>query len=189
MIDKKEFGTIGKKLKEYDNNREELIKKAREVLKLSKQLIYSLHRKNLEEASKIQKEVIKQKNDLDKIAKNNAKLAYEGSYSEAAQEYVEALCYYGFIKDEKLPTSESLVVDVEDYLMGISDLTGELTRRAVTLANKDENAFVKIKELVEEIFGEFLRFDLRNGNLRKKADQIKWNLKKLEEIGYDIERK
>ncbi len=189
MIEKKGFRDIGEKLKEYDSNRERLIKKARVVLKLSKQLIYSLHRKNLKEALGMLNEVKKEKSNLDKIAKTNARLVYEGSYSEACQEYVEAICYYGFVKDNKVPTISSLKVGAEDYLMGISDLTGELTRRAVTLANKDAKAFVKIKELVEEIFGEFLRFDLRNGLLRKKADQIKWNLKKLEGIGYDIERK
>lgn len=180
---------MAKKLNEYDKNREQLIKKARDVLKSSKQLIYALHRKNLKEASQILTDVKKEKNSLDKIAKSNAKLIYEGSYSEACQEYVEAICYYGFIKDKKIPPLSSLKVRAEDYLMGISDLTGELTRRAVTIANKDVKAFKKIKELVEEIFGEFLKFDFRNGLLRKKADQIKWNLKKLEEIGYDIEKK
>ena len=180
---------MANKLKAYDQNREQLIKKARDLLKISKQLIYSLHRKNLQEASKILKDVKKEKNNLDKIAKNNAKLIYEGSYSEACQEYVEAICYYGFVKDKNIPTANTLKVDVGDYLMGISDLTGELTRRAVTIANKDEKSFLKIKKLVEEIFGEFLKFDFRNSMLRKKADQIKWNLKKLEDIGYDIEKK
>ena len=188
MIDKKGFRAIGKKLKQYDQNREKLIKKARDVLKLSKQLIYALHRKNLKEASNILKEVKKEKDNLDKIAKHNSRLVYEGSYSEACQEYVEALCYYGFVKG-KIPTISTLKVGEGDYLMGISDLTGELTRRAVTIANKDVKAFLKIKKLVEDVFGEFLKFDLRNGLLRKKADQIKWNLKKLEGIGYDIERK
>ncbi|MBT7927970.1 hypothetical protein HN695_06565, partial [Candidatus Woesearchaeota archaeon] len=31
--------------------------------------------------------------------------------------------------------------------------------------------------------------DLRNGELRKKSDAIKWNLKKIEDILYDISMK
>ena len=47
----------------------------------------------------------------------------------------------------------------------------------------------KIKELVHDIYGEFLKLHLRNGELRKKSDAIKWNLKKLEEVMYDISMK
>jgi len=97
--------------------------------------------------------------------------------------------YYGIIKDNKIQTLATLKVNEEDYLMGICDLTGELTRKAVTIANKEPKEVEKIKDLVEEIFGEFIKFNLRNGELRKKADSIKWNLKKLEEIMYDIKKK
>ena len=47
---------------------------------------------------------------------------------------------------------------------------------------KDFNSVLKIRLLVEEIYGEFLKFDLRNGELRKKSDAIKWNLNKLEDL-------
>ena len=42
---------------------------------------------------------------------------------------------------------------------------------------------------MHEIYGEFLKLHLRNGELRKKSDAIKWNLKKLEEVMYDISMK
>jgi predicted translin family RNA/ssDNA-binding protein len=74
--------------------------------------------------------------------------------------------------------------------MGICDLTGELTRMAVAKATKREFKTVEeIKEFVEAIYGEFLKFDLRNGNLRKKYDALKWNLKRLEEVMYDTTRR
>jgi len=189
MINKQDFKKIREKLAGYDKDREELIKKARDVLKLAKQVIYSTHRKDLQEASALVSKVKKEKDELDKIASSDNRLFYEGSYSQAMQEYVEALCYYGFAKNKKLPSFSVLKVNEEDYLMGICDLTGELSRKAVTIAHKDPKKVEMIKELVEEIFGEFLKFDLRNGNLRKKSDSIKWNLKKLEEVSYDLKKK
>ena len=189
MINKQDFKKIRENLARYDNKREELIKKARDVLKLSKQVIYSIHRKDMKEAAKLVSGVKKAKNELDKIASCDNKLFYEGSYSQAMQEYVEALTYYGFIKNKKIPNWGSLKVSEEDYLKGICDLTGELSRKAVMIAHKDAKQVEKIKDLVEEIFGEFLKFNLRNSELRKKADSIKWNLKKLEEVVYDIKRK
>jgi len=189
MINKQDFKRIRDNLSKYDAKREELIKKSRDVLKLSKQLIYSVHRKDLEEASKILTGLKKEKTTLDKIASSHKNLDSEGSYSEAMQEYVEALSYHGFIKNKKIPTISGLNVNEEDYLMGICDLTGELARKAVTIAHKNPKEVKKIKNLVEEIFGEFLKLNLRNGNLRKKSDSIKWNLKKLEEVMYDVKQK
>ncbi len=187
MLDKKEFSKIGKEISEIDKQREVLIKKSRDVLKLSKQLIYALHRNNISESNTLLSKVKNEKQNLDKIANKYKKLVYEGSYSEALQEYVEALIYYTFIKENKIPTRDSLKVNTEDYLMGICDLTGELTRRAVALTVKrDFKAVSKIKDIIEEIYGEFLKFNLRNSNLRKKSDSIKWNFKKIEEIMYDI---
>jgi predicted translin family RNA/ssDNA-binding protein len=186
----KEFDEIRKKLEMYDSKREELIKKARDLLKLSKQVIYSVYREDLKEASELAEKSSKIKKELDKIADFDKKLLFEGSYSEACQEYTEAMAYFSFVKDRKLPKASELAVDVEDYLMGICDLTGELTRMAVSMATKRKFKEVEqISEFVDKIYGEFLKFDLRNGNLRKKYDAVKWNLKRLEEVMYDIKKK
>jgi hypothetical protein len=48
---------------------------------------------------------------------------------------------------------------------------------------------MKVKGVVEEIYGEFLQLNLRGGELRKKSDQIKWNLQKLEDMAYNISKK
>ena len=187
MINKKDFEKLIAEVASYDAQRELLIKKSRDVLKLSKQLIYSLHRNNIKEAENIAKRLQKEKNDLDKLTLDHKGMDFEGSYSEALQEFAEALCYYEYIKNKKIPSNNELRVDAGAYLGGISDLTGELTRKAVLMViAKDFKKVEEIKELVEEIHGLFLKMDLRNSNLRKKADAIKWNLKKLEDVMYDV---
>ena len=66
-------------------------------------------------------------------------------------------------------------------------MTGELVRKAIFEAiHKNFDKAKQIKELVNDIYGEFLKLHLRNGELRKKSDSIKWNLKKLEEVMYDV---
>ena len=66
-----------------------------------------------------------------------------------------------------MPTRASLKVGTEDYLMGICDLTGELARKAVALTVKREfKSVLKIKKLIEEAYGEFLKFNLRNSHVR-----------------------
>lgn len=184
MINKKEFGKIRKEVEDSDRKREELIQISRKIIKLSKQIIYSLHRNDLKNALNKIKLIKKEKNNLEKIPKRRFDTNIG---SVAMQEYVEALCYYEFVRNNKIPTKSSLKVNSEDYLMGLCDLTGELVRKAVaSVINKKFKDALKIKELVNEIYGEFLKFDLRNSELRKKSDSIKWNLKKLEDIIFDI---
>ena len=100
------------------------------------------------------------------------------------------MCYYGFVKDKKLPTLASLKVQASDYLMGLCDLTGEVCRKTVNdIINKKFKSALETKKLVEEIYEEFLEFNLRNGEIRKKYDSIKWNLKKIEEVIFDAKVK
>ena len=85
---------------------------------------------------------------------------------------------------------EAVEFGVEEYLLGLCDLTGELGRRSV-FATIDSNfeEVKKIRDIVDSIYKAFLEFDLRNSELRKKSDSIKWNLKKIEEILYDLKLK
>lgn len=181
MLDKKEFAAIREDIKKSDETRELLISQAREVVKLSKKIIYSLHRGELVEAEKDLKILAKKSKSLP------ACLHEHGIKSNAVQEYVEAACFYSAVKGMELPTRKELGAETEEYLMGLCDLTGELVRKAVRdIIKGNYGQATKIYELVDNIYGEFLQFDLRNGELRKKSDSIKYNLKRLEEVIYDL---
>lgn len=180
----KGFDKIRKELERLEDKREEAIKNSREIIKLSKQIIYSVHRDNMKKA----------REQIDEIKKKIKKLgneAYETNIVGVAfQEYAEAICYYEFVKNEKIPTFEELNIDVVSYLMGLCDLTGELTRKAVRdIIKKKFDEVIKIRDLIDDIHGEFLEFDLRNNELRRKSDSIKWNLKKIEDITLEINKK
>ena len=126
--------------------------------------------------------------EIKRLIKKIPKQSYDtGMDMVAKQEYVEAICLYEYLSHGTIPSSKSLGVDAQSYLCGIADLTGELVRKGVNSVIKGNIHTAKqITELVEEIYGAFLTFDLRNGELRKKSDQIKWNLTKLQDLMYDL---
>lgn len=187
MIDKQEFKKIRKEIEDFENKREQVIIKSREIIQISKQIIYALHRDDIKQAASSVKSINKKKQDLLKLTT----ISLDTNINQVAiQEYVEALTYYYFIKNKKIPSRKFLGVDTENYLMGLCDLTGELVRKAVnSVIHKNFKEAFLIKELVDGIYGEFLHFNLRNSELRKKSDSIKWNLKKLEDIIYDAKIK
>jgi len=183
MLNKPEFNRIREEMHKLDLRREELIQLSREIITISKQIIYAAQRNDMGAADSAIKDI---KNKVSKLKK--IKIHTDTNIiSVAFQEYVEAICFYEFVKSKRIPTKASLGVSAEDYLSGLCDLTGELVRKAVyDVIHKNYDEAEKIKELVHDIYGEFLKLHLRNGELRKKSDSIKWNLKKLEEVMYDI---
>jgi translin len=190
MLDKASLKEILKDFNEADSQRELLIKKSRDVLKLSKQLIYSLHREDLSSAKSLSSEIKKAFGELAAIAEKSPELRYSGSFKIGAQEYVEAMCYYGFVAESRLPAHKELKVDSNSYLFGLCDLTGELVRKAINDSIKGRfDSALKIKEVVEEIYGELLQFDFRESELRKKFDSIKYDMKRLDDVALSIKLK
>jgi predicted translin family RNA/ssDNA-binding protein len=190
MIDKEEFTRLVKEIEEYDAKREDLIKKSREILKLSKQIIYSVHRNEIAEADGLIDSMKKEMGSFGKIVKGHQKLLYSGTFKITVQEYVEALAFYELIKNRRLPRYSEVGVDPEFYLLGICDLTGEIVRKAINSAIKEDyKAVISFKEFVSELYGEFMKFDFSNGELRKKYDSIKYDLKKLEDLALELKLK
>ncbi len=190
MLNKKDFEEMRNEFDSFDNNREIVIKQSRDILKLSKQIIYAVHRDDLKEADKIIKNIKAAKESAEKIVHTNAKLESIGAYAVAIGEYVEALLYHNFIKNRSILTHKSLKVTTEQYLMGLIDLTGELGRKAVQLAGKgDFKDVVVIRDMVSDIYGELLKFDFRDSDIRRRFDSVKYDLKKLEDLVLELKLK
>ena len=186
MLNKKDFEAMRKEMESFDKDREDLIAQSRDVVKLSKKLIYAIHRKDMKEADASAVEIKQNVKKIQKLTKDS-ELEYSGSQRIALQEYVEAICYYGYIKDGKIPTHTDLGLDAESYLLGLCDLSGELVRNAIHEVINDEVAnALKVKDFVNELFWELSQFDFRNGELRRKYDGIKYDLKKLEDLALQL---
>jgi len=177
MLDRQDISVLKKDMADSDKEREEVIIASRNILKLSKSAIYSLHKGQDPDLGKIKTLIQGLKGDV-------------GAFSAAKQEYVEALAFKGYLEGQIPPKSSlGFEISARDYLLGLCDLTGELARRAVLVAiEKKQDEVKNIRDTVSEIMELFLDLDLRNGELRKKSDAIKWNLKKIEEILYDLSR-
>ncbi len=183
MLDKSDLENIKKKIDKYEIQRDSLIRDSRDAVKLSKRIIYSLHRNNIKDASRHVKSIQTKMTKLHKTANMNPKLSTTGAYKVAVQEYIEAFTFYKLMTQKKIPTNAQLKVDPEYYLLGLIDLVGELVRRAINSAIKERyETAVQLKDLVSELYDELLLFDFAGGELRKKFDSIKYDLKKLEDL-------
>ncbi|KAG3197482.1 hypothetical protein PC128_g6828 [Phytophthora cactorum] len=187
LLHRQDFIDMNQEMHEYDEMREKIIKRSREILKASKQAIFALHRSDKAEALKLLGNAEKVIPELVALAEKNPSLR-DGALSSSLEEYAEAKCFCYYL-DTKclLPRREVPIVLKNEYLGGVIDFTGELMRYAVVKATSREVDEVKrCKDIVEAISGELIQFDFRNGPLRRKFDSVKYNLRKLENTLYEL---
>lgn len=78
-------------------------------------------------------------------------------------------------------------LDLDDYLSGLLMLADELSRFAVNSVTAGNYSWpLKISAFVTEMNLGFRLLNLKNDNLRKKFDALKYDLKKVEEVVYDL---
>ncbi|KAI9179768.1 Translin-1 [Blastocladiella emersonii ATCC 22665] len=78
-------------------------------------------------------------------------------------------------------------VPLDDYLLAVAGLPSDLSRLAVNAAaQRDFARPASILAFVMRVQGGFQLLNLKNDGLRRKYDSIKYDVKKIEEVVYDI---
>ena len=181
---------IRKEMEKADKVREEVIRDGRKIIKTSKTAIGAVHR---DELSLAETTLASMKEDLAKLklkTDKSPRLKYEGIFKVAVQEYVEALSLLEFVKSGKIIPYGDAFDDPEHYLMGLCDLSGELVRKAINSSIKENyDMAVRIRKVLEELYIEMSKFEFRNGELRRKYDGIKYDMKKLDDLVFQLKMK
>ena len=185
MINKKFIQKLKEDYDKEESERRQIINLADTVLHSSKRIIFSLHRGDLEKAKR---ELIEIEKTLQKLEKEfgHKRVSKEGSYRAGAEEYVEAKMFYFVMAGKKVDKIKEVNLNIDSYLGGLCDLTGELVRQAINQAaasNFDE--IDRMKKIINEIMAELVEFDM-TGYLRTKYDQAKNNLRKIEQVEYEV---
>ena len=83
--------------------------------------------------------------------------------------------------------ADRLLLSTENYLIALTSLTNELSRFAVTSVTQgDFSTPLVLSHFVKDLHGGFQLLNLKNNDLRRRFDSIKYDVKKIEEVVYDI---
>ncbi|KAN0087469.1 Translin [Tylopilus felleus] len=134
-------------------------------------------------------------------------------YSAALVEYLSSgslitLAQAGVVLGIKEEWSDRFSIATEDYLHGLISLVNELSRLAVNAVTLgDYEAPLRISVFVKDLYAGFsmvtlfkafvagfdipffrhrIKLNLKNDNLRRRFDSLKYDLKKIEEVVYDV---
>jgi len=90
-------------------------------------------------------------------------------------------------KDQGATKSDVFHLDLEDYLAGLIQMSNELSRFAVnSVTHGDYGRPQRISHFMNDINSGFRLLNLKNDMLRKKFDSLKYDMKKVEEVVYDL---
>ncbi len=186
MISKKFLAALKVEYKDGESVRRQINSHSNNILFEAKKIGFALHRGDIKDSGK-RLEALEE--DLKKLANNFgvASLDEQGPYRAAAEEYVEAKFLYFVLSGQKLDKIKGLKLDNVAYLGGICDMTGELIRYATNQAAAGKFIKVKeVKEIINDIMAELTDFDM-TGYLRTKYDQARGNLRRIEQMDYEIQ--
>ena len=93
--------------------------------------------------------------------------------------------------ESQVPTNlkdrDAFHLTIEEYLQSLISLVDELSRLArnsVTLG--DRKRPVEISKFIKDVHAGFQILNLKNDSLRKRSDGIKYRVKEIEDVVYDL---
>ncbi|KAL6141953.1 hypothetical protein ACLB2K_060238 [Fragaria x ananassa] len=123
---------------------------------------------------------------------------YHGDWKSETQTVVSLLAFMHWLEtgtlllhneaEETLGLNGSeFGLDVEDYLVGICFMSNELPRYVVNQVTAgDYDCPRKVMKFLTDLHASFRLLNLRNDFLRKKFDGMKYDLRRVEEVYYDV---
>jgi len=188
LLDAATYDDIRVRMEAYDKLREEVIKGSRDVQKLSKQAIFSVHRGKVSDAKAQLKKAEDAAAPLHKVIESNPTLR-SGSYGNSLEEWAEAALTIAWAEDQRVMSMAEMsrmhVVPTE-YVGALSDFTGEIGRMAVVSAGlRDLEAVRKIHNCIIVIAAAFQQLNV-NGKFNKKIEAVNGTMKKLEDVVYEL---
>ncbi|MHA1112093.1 MAG: hypothetical protein ACTSRE_13375 [Promethearchaeota archaeon] len=171
------FESVKTDLDVLDEKREYILPITRDVVRLCSEIIKSVHRNEFDQIEN-QIEQIRQLISSIKVKAQDALQGMGKNYMGIVnQEFTEAVTFYSLIKNNELPHFTEIGVTPYEYLLGLSDLIGELKRMILNkIRNDDIVTAEKLYEHMEKIHEQLFGLDYPSGLLpgfRKKIDKTR----------------
>ncbi|MCD6157931.1 MAG: translin family protein [Thermoplasmata archaeon] len=157
-----------------DSVREFAIKKSREIIRLSSEIIQDIHKGALVE-SKIN-ELFDNVQEFIARLEEHPDMMQMGLVRDTLQEYCEAMIFRELVEKGDVPNPDDLKAPLDSYLLGLCDVVGELRRKVLDSLRKGKTSdAIRFFNYMEEIYSKILRLHYPQGliPLRPKQDAMR----------------
>ncbi|KAI2605794.1 Translin [Hypoxylon fragiforme] len=86
-----------------------------------------------------------------------------------------------------LKDRDAFHITIEEYILALTDITEELSRLSMnSVTMGDIDLTVRISGFIKDLFAGFQLLNLKNDIVRKRVDAVKYHVKKVEDVIYDL---
>jgi len=161
-------------LEERDRVREDILRITRDIVRHSRRTVMYTHLGNKDKASKALNEAAKFVEKIRGLRQTYPDLYFTGTVLSSLSEYSEALLLYRYVFEGELIGPDEVEVEPAAYLLGLSDLIGELRRYMLALIQKNYFTLAKrVLATMEKIYNSLIEVVLPEAlvpGLRRKLD-------------------
>lgn len=161
-------------LDEKDRVREDMLRRSREVLKLSARTIAAMHRGAFVDGDVLR--ITDMTKALREDLTDHKDIWHSGALENALQEAAEAAIVHSMLKGVRLPHPDDLSVTVPAYLLGLCDSVGELRRFTLTALkegrNEDAEGHLESMDRIYEVVSQY-HYPKAIVPVKVKQDQIR----------------
>jgi translin len=163
---------IEKEIDEKEQVKEQALRLSRMIIINCRKAIQKIHQNQLEIADSLIEKASTSLSELYKSTSSFPDIANSGFVENAAQEFVEAFCFYNILQGKNLPDPDTIQTTYTAYLTGLCDVVGELRRKTLdTILIGEYKKAHQFLEIMEEIYDAVLRFDYPSSLIPIKRKQ------------------
>ncbi|MFX1498586.1 MAG: translin family protein [Promethearchaeota archaeon] len=170
------FSEVIETLDNLDQDREEILKMSRNLIRDCSIAIKHIHRKEHEQYYEKLNNIKSVHEKLILLVNKNPGDFFK-YLRTPEQEYIEAISFYSIISNEEIPKPSELNVDPLNFAFGLADVVGELRRYALdNIRNSQIKDLNYILESMDEIYAHLFAIDYPSGltqDLRQKTDRAR----------------
>jgi translin len=167
---------IDKNINKKEKIRDKSLKNTREIITGCRKAIQALHKNSMQDAKNYIKNASNKLSELYDITTEHPDIFYSGFVENAAQEFVEAYCFFNIKSGKELPDPDELKTTYSAYLMGLCDFVGELRRGALNFILIGETTKAnEYLQYMDEIYDSIMSLDYPSGliPIKRKQDVLR----------------
>ncbi|MEM6529986.1 MAG: haloacid dehalogenase [Chloroflexota bacterium] len=159
--------------------RDSAIARSRELIRHCAESIRAVHRRDWEKADAKLAQVRQQADDMTAGVADYPDLYHAGYTQDALKEVAEAFITYAIIREETMPTPESLNVGNATYLRGLAEAATELRRFILDIMRREQQHSDEAERLLawmDAIYDQLVTVDFPDaitGGLRRQTDIVR----------------
>lgn len=159
--------------------RDAAISRSRELTRHCAEAIRAIHRREWDIAERKLASARTTADELREVVGAYSDLYHSGYTQDALKEVVEAFATYAIIRNQPLPSPETLNTECATYLNGLAEAATELRRFILDILRRedaDSDEAERLLEWMDAVYDQLVTFDFPDaitGNLRRQTDVVR----------------